>query len=351
MKNSALFFYLFLLLLVSSCLSRTYDVQAVCEVTDLYNYIVKWEVTPVINGKVSIYTSTDPDHFDMQTPVAVVPASLGCAKIIMNGSLNRRYFQLVFNHDVKTIVGVRAQKFSTIQNFRDIGGYKTTDGRHIRWGQIYRSGNLDSLSDLSAKRINLMNIKSLIDLRMPSSSKRPSPNVDIPNCYQYPVFPYKEDPVPLIKECRFKRGDADVFMQDVFGEMVLRNKDSFRLLFQLLRNEDNYPLVIESDYGTLQTSIASALILSTLGVPDQTVIEDYLLSNKYYNKYKVARIARTLPYESQEALSVITKSDESYLLSALNQILQHYGSLNSFMEEEIGIDADFRHDIQNILLR
>ena len=127
-------------LLLSSCLTQSYEVQSVWEVTDIYNYIVKWEVNPHLDGKVAIYSSLDPDHFDLNNPVAIEDISKGRADLVIKGSLNRRYFLLKFNNDAAAVVGVRSQKFPSVANFRDIGGYTNSDHRSVKWGKLYRSG-------------------------------------------------------------------------------------------------------------------------------------------------------------------------------------------------------------------
>ena len=45
------------------------------------------------------------------------------------------------------VVAERHQPFEGVVNFRDLGGYETTDGRRVKWGQVFRSGHLSSVSE------------------------------------------------------------------------------------------------------------------------------------------------------------------------------------------------------------
>lgn len=47
-------------------------------------------------------------------------------------------------------------------NFRDLGGYETTDGRTVRWGQVYRSGELPRLSDEDVAHLETLEIETVV---------------------------------------------------------------------------------------------------------------------------------------------------------------------------------------------
>ena len=53
----------------------------------------------------------------------------------------------------------RKLPFTGAHNFRDLGGYKTEDGRTVKWGKIYRSDNLHSLTDEDLIYMKRLNIK------------------------------------------------------------------------------------------------------------------------------------------------------------------------------------------------
>ncbi|MGL4294052.1 MAG: tyrosine-protein phosphatase [Bacteroidales bacterium] len=342
-----IFFFLFLY----SCATHTYDIQTVCEVTDVYNYVVKWEMTPHVDGIVDIYSSQDPDKFDMSRPVARESISKGRADILMKGSLNRCYFLLCFPDDVQTVVGVRAQKFNTVENFRDMGGYQNILKQSLKWGKLYRSGNFDSINDINARRIAKMKVKTFIDLRNVSQASSPSKVTCIPNYCHLPVQTQRPDPLPLVYKSQFKRGDAIVYMQDANREMLIENTESFRKMFEILLDESNYPVILSCRYGNMQSSLAAALILSALEMSDSVILDDYLLSNKYFNMRKVASEAVRYPLEIQDAITSMMISDERYLNAALIMVRKRYGSIAKYLEVELGIGEKEREKLKRNLLQ
>lgn len=50
-------------------------------------------------------------------------------------------------------------------NFRDLGGYRTTDGRTIKWRQLLRTGSLANLSDDDLTTLAKIPVTQDIDLR------------------------------------------------------------------------------------------------------------------------------------------------------------------------------------------
>ena len=50
-------------------------------------------------------------------------------------------------------------------NFRDCGGYETTDGARVRWGRLYRSGLLARQSAAAAGQVQALGVRAVCDLR------------------------------------------------------------------------------------------------------------------------------------------------------------------------------------------
>ncbi|MEG1617086.1 MAG: tyrosine-protein phosphatase [Bacteroidales bacterium] len=348
-KKKLLMIFSFALLLCS-CVSQSYDVQSVCEVTDLYNYVLKWEISPRMEGEVMIYSSNDPEKFDMRRCVAKEKISKGRADIVVKGSLDRRYFLLKFDDETTSVVGVRAQKLEMVENFRDMGGYLNNDHQTLKWGKLYRSGNIDSIRGVNAKRIEKMRVRTLLDFRMNPFITEAPKETGIPHYENLPIRTTRQNALPLILQKKFKRGDAVIYMQDVSREMILISGDSFKRMFEILSEEKNYPVILSCKYGNLQTSIAAALVLYALDVPEQSIIDDYLLSNRYFNMRKLAVIAYDLPLEYQDAITSMIISDERYLMTAIDVVKRKYGSVNEYLKEELGVDEAYKNKLKAILL-
>ena len=77
--------------------------------------------------------------------------------------------------------------------------------------------------------------------------------------------------------------------------------------------DSNYPVVIHCSSGKGRTGIASALILASLGVNSDIIMEDYRLSNDYFNIPSASRYAYNLPARSQEAITTVYSAREDFL--------------------------------------
>ena len=139
-------------------------------------------------------------------------------------------------------------------------------------------------------------------------------------------------------------------MQDVFKDMMLSSTESLKKMFEVLSNEENYPVLICDRYGTIQASIAVALVMWSLDIPEQTIMEDYQLSNKFFNIRKIAAEGSDLPLESQDAITTMMLSDEKYLAAGLMAVKRKYGSVSQYLKEALEVDEDMQNQLKNILL-
>ncbi|MCP9610611.1 tyrosine-protein phosphatase [Coprobacter tertius] len=335
-----------------SCRSTPPEIEVVCESDENFEYILKWDVYPQTEGNVKIYTSVNPDKFDIQSPpLAECPISDGSVRVTAGKNMMRHYFLLCFDHKYDKIVGIRAPKLNYIQNFRDLGGYETQQKKYIRWGKIFRSGSLDSLDYLSSRRLNLMGIRTLIDFRTTDKFRTPPGSIQLENVINLPVnTPCSYVIRDKVHNNELRRGDAIIYMQDFYMEISQHSKSAFRSMFNQLLVEDNYPVVLSSRYGKDQVGFAVALILCALDVPKQQIIDDYLLSNDLVDK-RVCDIDPTnLSYDVQEAITIFMSADQRFLSYTLEKLRKEYGSINKYLEQELGLTPEKRHKLQHILL-
>ncbi len=110
--------------------------------------------------------SDNPDLFSPTSP-PIIYANIkdGVATYITNDNISRKYFRLSFNDKYARIIGARSAVMDSVQNFRDLGGYTSTNGKTVKWGKVFRSGELSSLSEWDSIRLDNLGIKTIIDLR------------------------------------------------------------------------------------------------------------------------------------------------------------------------------------------
>ena len=133
-------------ILLVGCSSNAPDIRAICYVmtSELRD---KWETDPVMEGIVKMTVSDNPDLFTNESPIIYANIKDGVATYITNDNISRKYFRLSFNDKYPRIIGARSAVMDSVQNFRDLGGYTSTNGKTVKWGKVFRSGELSSLSE------------------------------------------------------------------------------------------------------------------------------------------------------------------------------------------------------------
>ena len=220
-------------------------------------------------------------------------------------------------------------------NFRDLGGYVTRDGRTLRWRQIFRSNHLGHLTDDDAAVLRSLGVKSAFDFR--GTKERAEALCGMPeiSVHSLPVEPtvvaalraIAADGTPLSSD------HAVVVMRDSYRSYVQQNTPRFRALFAHLL-EDRAPLVIHCTAGKDRTGFACALILHTLGVPDEGISEDYLLTNRFYRRDPNS--GSDLPDHVKQVLGTV---QPAFLDAAFEAIDADYGSLETYLRDGIGLGA------------
>ena len=124
--------------------------------------------------------------------------------------------------------------------------------------------------------------------------------------------------------------DALEVMREFLSSYVRQNTPSFRALFAHLL-EDRAPLVIHCTAGKDRTGFACALILHALGVPDEVIAEDYLLTNRFYRREPSA--SSDLPDDVRQVLGSV---ETSFLAAAFEAISADYGDLEAIFQGRIG---------------
>src|SRR5260370_27458620 len=229
----------------------------------------------------------------------------------------------------------RHLNLSGASNFRDLGGYPGRDGRMVRWRQIFRSNHLGHLTEADIDVLRPLGLKSAFDFRGTEERVAATCGLAEIAVHSLPIEPT----VVAALRARLAGGialspaDALDVMRDSYRNYVRYNTPSFRALFAHLL-EDRAPLVIHCTAGTDRTGFACALILHALGVPDEVIAEDYLLTNRFYRRDPGA--SSELPDDVRQVLGSL---EASFLAAAFEAISADYGDLESYFSHGLGLDA------------
>ncbi|ALR20277.1 MULTISPECIES: tyrosine-protein phosphatase [Sphingobium] len=226
-------------------------------------------------------------------------------------------------------------------NFRDIGGYPAAGGKHVRWGLIYRSGGQPLLSDADVKEIQSLKLANLVDLRSNEERVIAPTRVDgVP--YQavgYSMMALAGNGVP-------KNGAA------VYQAMPTMMAPQLRLIFQDLKANKG-AIAYNCTAGQDRTGFVTGMILSALGVPRDTIIADYHLSTTYrrpeWEMPKIDTVAQAnnpvamyfAKFQQDPAVAkpqpLKDPDGTAFLSHAFDEIDKRWGSVDAYLEQEIGV--------------
>ena len=230
------------------------------------------------------------------------------------------------------------------RNFRDVGGYRTVDGRTVRWNVLYRSGSLGSLQKDGMARLQTMNIRAIIDLRMTAERRLDQSNwLSIAGLGYFTrdyilggddasVAQIFKDPSKLTASA------MRAMMIQGYRTMPKELTPQYRELFARLIAPDKGAVVVNCTAGKDRTGIGAALVLTALGVPYETVREDYLLSNVGLNMDTVHNaISPQLALLPADVIQPLVGVEGEYLHAAFAQMKADHGSIEAYLEKELGV--------------
>jgi protein-tyrosine phosphatase len=237
---------------------------------------------------------------------------------------------------------VRHLNLAGASNFRDLGGYPTRDGRTVRWRQIFRSNHLGHLTEADIEVLRGLGVRSAFDFRGTEERAAALCGISEIAVHSLPIEPTVVASLraQLSSGSPLSSAAALDVMQNSYRNYVRQNTPSFRALFSHLL-EDRAPLVIHCTAGKDRTGFACALILHALGVSDDVIAEDYLLTNRFYRRDPSA--SSDLPEEVKQVLASV---QASFLAAAFEAIGTDYGNLENYLSDGLGLGAPERTEFQ-----
>lgn len=257
-----------------------------------------------------------------------------------------------------------------IVNARELGGYISEDGRKVKRGVLLRTGALSGMTE--ADRICLMeqyHLTDVIDFRTSfECAAAPDPVMD-PVAY-HPIRILDEqgsqtagmaaaatgEGFPLEKLVEYIKS-GKVHPEDMYVDIVqsAASKEGYRKFFECLLEHKEGALLWHCSAGKDRTGLGAAFLLTILGVNRQTVLEDYSLTNVYFQdilkKMEIQLASFGLTEAEMEVMRAVAGGvNPAYLEKALDTIEEQYGSLEWYLEKELGITEEKRLKLQEMYL-
>ncbi len=305
--------------------------------------VVRWrDADPV-----DVYLARDPDTL-IEDATRVSGADRDGEQALSVDVGARPYILLRDQGDGTTLrLAERALPLEQGSNFRDLGGYPTADGRHVRWGRIFRSGGTPLLTDADLTRIAALDLRRMIDLR--SSEERALAPTRIAGV-EYAAIGYSMAAMSggtissggLTDIGRVYRGFPAMFAPQT------------RLIFRTLLQDDG-AIVYNCAAGQDRTGFVTAVILSALGVPRDVIYRDYHLSTVYRRpQFEMPKIDTRVQSGNPVAMffakyqedpgyatpkPLYTPDGKAMLEFAFEDMDARWGSVDGYLAQEIGLTA------------
>ena len=225
-------------------------------------------------------------------------------------------------------------------NLRQLGGYETIDGRQVNWGKFFRSGELSQLSDADLDIVKTLDIALSMDFRDDSEQlKRPN---RFPESWgiQKHSLPISPGGVKHYKATVASSNDTQktgiTAMTKSYGNIVSTYAHRYQQMFELILNQQEGAIHFNCAAGKDRTGIAAVLILEVLGVPSQTILDDYLLTSQYF--VPMQELQKYADYFDSETIDVegllpLFSINETYLDNAYAVIDEQYQGMSAYLTD------------------
>lgn len=252
-------------------------------------------------------------------------------------------------------------------NFRDLGGYQTRSGQQVRWGKAYRSAQLDRLTTQGIAQLQALNIKTVVDLRFSEETLMyPTLRAAVPQAQMLSWHDEQDSQHSnLIRDKAAKvmggwRDSLDSNDPELVREAMRMNYPQklyshamiYRRMLHALIDEQS-PIVFHCAAGKDRTGVAAALILGLLGVDDQTIIEDYLVTQSQMGELVESWLAggatdrehyadfqKRLIDLPRELVQPVFEADPSYIETLLDYVESQYQGFVNYAERVLNITPD-----------
>jgi protein-tyrosine phosphatase len=211
----------------------------------------------------------------------------------------------------------RALNLQGVLNGRDAGGYHTTDGRWVRTGLVYRTGQLDKATPADLAVLANRHVRVIDDLRTVYERSVATDRVPAGAVANWNDVIGQAPPQTLVT---ILTGGNDLYRAFITAPGA--NEAVASVLRDIIDTDG--AVLFHCTAGKDRTGWTSAVLLTILGVDRDTVTQDYLLSNQYRNAG---------PNDPLNGVSA------AWLDAAFDQANQRYGSFDNYVRDGLHLSA------------
>jgi protein-tyrosine phosphatase len=227
---------------------------------------------------------------------------------------------------------MRAIEFDNVFNFRDLGGYRTADGRTVRWHRLYRADDLCRLDGADLDRFAALGIRTVLDLRRPNELEERG-RIPASDGFEYRHIHVKHS---KWEPADFTAPDSrTAYLVDRYLEMAELGGEGIAEALRVVADPAAAPLVFHCVAGKDRTGLVAAFTLHLLGVSDEDIADDYARS-ELSEAPNWAWQAQRRPDPPSRRWEEFTVSPRDAILRFFSRVRDEHGSIPEYLQS-IGV--------------
>lgn len=289
------------------------------------NYVLKISH----DGKWEVFAGNSPQNIDMNQ---IVAKGNNQKTVVLTDfpADTRMFFKYVWEQNSSVICSERLLPMEGAYNVRDLGGYKTKDGKSVKWGCLFRSGDLNLLSSADLAYLSRTGIKTIIDFRTEEEKNTAPDKLPSSHTRTYKLPIGAGNIIDMAKITTVEEAEQALVTTNIF--LANACQQQYKDFFGALMEEQHIPVLFHCSAGKDRAGFAAALFLSSLGVERETIIADYLLSSEYVRE-KYASLVESMP-----VLAPVFDVRRNYITAAFETIDSEYGGIDNFLVKNLEVD-------------
>lgn len=255
----------------------------------------------------------------------------------------------------------RLLNFEGIANFRDLGGYANEQGQQVKWGVLYRSGTFAHSSKADLQGLQQLQLATLIDFRSGGEKEEEPNQLPQPASFTVVEIPTLDEGnkalvgevMERVESGNFDGFDPDHFMLTANRQFATEFTPQFRQFIHTVLDAEGKPVAWHCSAGKDRTGFASAILLRVLGVPQETVMRDYMESKQHALEARKNQLLLLRVFKGEEAadkLAIMMGVEEAWLRAAFEEIDARWGSFDNYVSEGLQLTDRDIAKLRNQLL-
>jgi protein-tyrosine phosphatase len=237
-------------------------------------------------------------------------------------------------------------------NWRDLGGYETSDGCVTRWGRVYRSDGLDQLTDADLDLVGELGIRLVIDFRIDREVDLAPSRLPDHAELRRQRLPIGDDVAGTTVIERIQSGEITSYRADAvaatYEKILGEAAREFGIALTHAADPANHPMVFHCTAGKDRTGLMAMLLLGALGVPDDEIARDYELTTHFRSSKRLVVLRPQLEAAGVDVDAVLPflTAQAPVMAATIAALEARHGSIEGYLAGPAGVDARTLADLR-----